>query len=342
MASETSPTWAALQQVMDRNEDQSTIQANLRKSFENLGRKNHYASTSTKGRQKRAVSQLKAIHNNTTKKTNGAVVVAFALMGYTTLASKQSFEQGVLLSWYEAKKETQFVQGACEAYASSTKDFDKLFKRTEAAAQLQTHMQTVLAEDLTTSSNPPQTQRPSDPLQDVHTSGHSPHTQTQPKPTQDLHTSIASPHTQTQPEPTQDLNTSSDPPHTQTSLQDLHTSGLVVSTSAQVLSSGTSPHTHTRPKPTREPDTLSNPQTHAQPDVGVLTVVPITLPTFILLVQSFEGSALQPECVFLGTQMTGFRFTIDNVEVGLWHMTGGLQTFSQTGIFDLISPNETS
>lgn len=213
------------------------------------------------------------------------------------------------------------MRWAREAYASSTEDFDKLFGCTDAATLLQTHMQTVLTEDLTTSSNPPHTQTPSDPLQDVHTSGASPHTQTQPGPTQDRHTSDASPHAQTQFGPTH---------------------GLAVSASAQVLSSGTSPYTHTWPELIGELDTSSNPQTHAQPEVGVPTLFPITLPTFIHLVQSFEGSQLQPECVFVGTQMAGFRFTIENVEVGFWQMTGGLQTFSQTGIFDLTMPNQTS
>lgn len=223
-------------------------------------------------------------------------------MGYTTLASGLSFEQGILLSWYDAEREKQFVQWAREAYASSTEDVDKLFDSTDTAAQLQTHMQTMLTDDLTTSSNPPHTQAPSDPLQDLHTSA-SPHTQTQPVPTEDLHTSGAS---------------------------------------AQVLSSGIFAHTHTRPEPTGDLNTSSNPQTHAQPEVGGLTLVPIALPTFLNLVHSLEGSRVQPECVFVDTQMTGFRFKINNAEAGFWRMTGGLQTFSQTGMFGLMMPNKTS
>ena len=90
MASETSPTGAALQQIMNRNGDLPTLQANLKEFFESffetLG--NPKASPSTKGRQKRAVSRLESIHDNITKKTNGAIVVACVLMAYTTLASK--------------------------------------------------------------------------------------------------------------------------------------------------------------------------------------------------------------------------------------------------------------
>jgi hypothetical protein len=76
--------------------------------FETLG--NPKASPLTKGRQKRVVSRLKSIYNNTTKKTNGAILVTCALIGYTTLTSKLRLDQGVLLLWYKAEKADQFVR----------------------------------------------------------------------------------------------------------------------------------------------------------------------------------------------------------------------------------------